>query len=216
MIILRHLPPMILLLTAILGANAQALSTAPYTVDQENSLVRISVYRSGLLKLFAHNHLVSTKVMTGKLEFDPPQFSKGKLSLVLPVASFEVDIPAQRQMAGDPFSKPVPAHARQATRANMLGTRLLDAEQFPEIVISGNWVEGKLNHGNIRLSITVRGNTQNILTPVSINLQDETLITEGSFKLRLSEFGILPFTAAGGTIKIADELDIHYRFIFRH
>jgi polyisoprenoid-binding protein YceI len=89
----------------------------------------------------------------------------------------------------------------------MLGTQVLDVDQFPEIRFQSTGVEPKgpahwIVHGNLGL----HGKDHPITFEVI--LKDDRY--RGSATLNQTDFGITPVTVAGGTVKVKDEVKIEF------
>jgi hypothetical protein len=185
-----------------------------YSVDSAHSLVRIYVYRAGLLSFLGHDHLITASVITGELRFTPPPALAAAFSLSIPVAGLVVDDPQQRHAAGGRFGAPVAAEDRAGTRHNMLGDNVLDAVQYPIITVTGRWLGGSASHGRVAVTLGVHGGRHDYRVPVNIQLQAQDLRVTGKLHLRQSQLGITPFGIFGGALQVADGIDVQFSFTF--
>jgi hypothetical protein len=46
--------------------------------------------------------------------------------------------------------------------------------------------------------------------PLSIDMQGTALVARGSFRILQSDFGITPFSVAGGAIQVADPVEVAF------
>ena len=46
--------------------------------------------------------------------------------------------------------------------------------------------------------------------PLSVEMQGNALVARGSFRILQSDFGIKPFSVAGGAIQVADEVEVAF------
>jgi polyisoprenoid-binding protein YceI len=205
---------LILCLLPILGQASDVGASVSYAIDKQNSLVRVYVYRAGLLTFLGHDHLVSTAAMDGGLLYTPPPSLDAIFKLTVPVAALVVDDPQQRKLVGGRFSGAVPAEARSGTRRNMLSDRVLAAEKYPEITINGHWIRGTASHGNVAATIGLHGVQREFIVPVDIQMQNSRLLAKGEFHLSQTEFDITPLSILGGVLKVADGVDVRFSLAF--
>lgn len=205
--ILLFLPP-------VLGYSSDTETSASYAVDRENSLVRIYVYRAGLFNFLGHDHLVSTTVIDGGLSYTPPPALDAVFKLTVPVDALVVDDPEQRKSVGGRFSGRVPADARAGTRRNMLSAKVLNAARYPVIAVAGRWIGGSPSHGNVEVTVGVRGMQRKYIVPVDVQMQNGRLLATGTLHLLQTEIGITPLSILGGALKVADGVDVRFALAF--
>src|SRR5215472_14869444 len=105
------------------------------------SLITIRVYRGGTLASAGHNHLIASHTLVGTV-YVPDDVMKSSIELHLAVAELTVDEPQLRaQEGGSDFQGDVPQSARDGTRRNMLGPAVLDAAEYPEVVLRSERLE---------------------------------------------------------------------------
>jgi polyisoprenoid-binding protein YceI len=64
--------------------------------------------------------------------------------------------------------------------------------------------------------LTLHGVTRNQAISVRVSVDGDTLRATGDFSIRQSDFEIKPVSAAGGTIKIKDELKLSFNISARN
>src|SRR5712692_4417249 len=189
-------------------------SAAPrYSVDPQASEIRLLVYRDGPLARFGHNHVVVGRVHGELLAGDAAAASGFRLAIS--VDSFVVDLPAARAEEGDEFAAQVSEPARRDTRENMLGKDVLDAEKHPLIRIESIALVGPQWGPTVTARVTLRGVTRDLRFAAAVLRQDDLLVVVASFRINQSEFGIEPFTALNGGLRVRDALDIRVRLVAR-
>ena len=204
----------ILVLLPAIGRSADAGTPTRYAIDAANSLVRIYVYRAGPLSFLGHDHVITTTMLDGELNYTPPPSQDAVFKLNTPVNALVVDDPEQRKSAGGRFSLPVPAKDRAGTRRNMLSEKVLDAAQYSEIAVTGHWLEGSPSHAKVAMTIGLHGVQRHYIVPVDIQMQDGGLVATGMFHLLQTEFGITPLSILGGALKVTDGLDVRFTLAF--
>ena len=183
-------------------------------LESSQSHVRIYVHRAGLFKTFGHDHLVSSRQLTGWLRFTPGALSQATFNLTLPASSLVVDDPDIRRAVGGEWNAAVKPGVRTATRSNMLGKRLLDAGQYPDIHLRGQWQEGNFPSGKVRATVSMRGQDYALTIPVSVSSDGSRLRVFTRFTVTHIQLGLTPFTALGGALRVADRLEIEATLVF--
>jgi polyisoprenoid-binding protein YceI len=190
-------------------AAAVPEGAARYAVEPGQGRVTLRIYRSGPLARLGHNHVIESHAVSGQAWAGATPATSG-FELRLPVDSFVVDDPAARRAAGAGFEAEVPEEARAGTRANLLRPEVLDAERHPELVVRARWLDGSWAALVAPAEVTVRGVTRRIDLPIELERDDRALRARGSFRLRQSDFGIVPFAVGGGALQVADEIEVSF------
>ncbi len=209
---------LILALLAIalpLASPAQDLSAGEdadpvrFRIDSDSSWLRVLVYRGGLLRGFGHNHVVSHNELTGTVTVprDPLQST---LMLELRIADLVVDDAELRALEGDDFRRQISPKDIAGTRANMLGEKLLQADQFPSIKIRSGKIAGSMPDIEIEATVFVRGAEFTIVFPASVILSNDSFVASGELEIGHAEIGLSPFKAVLGTLRVRDTLVLKY------
>ncbi len=197
----------------LLSVSVHAAEPASrYRVATDDSELRILVYRAGALAKLGHNHVVSSRDLSGEIVLGPsPEASS--FNLEFPVATFEVDDADMRAEEGSEFSTTVDSQDSEGTRRNMLGPKLLDADSYSHIRIASSTISGEFPNVVITAVLTVKGSEHELLVPVSINSFDGGLIAIGRVRLGHKDIGLVPFQAGFGALRVADELLVKFRIV---
>ena len=107
----------------------------------------------------------------------------------------------------DEFDTQPSADAIEGTRRNMLG-RVLDAERFPFAVVD---VRGLDDQRVATVSITMHGVTRSMPIPLDVDADPGEWIVSGAFRLKQTDFGIVPLSLLGGAIEVQDAIDLRFR-----
>jgi polyisoprenoid-binding protein YceI len=183
-----------------------------YDVDSVQTAISIRVYRAGPLARLGHNHVITAADVSGVVWQGAQPASSG-FELRIPVRSFVVDDARAREIAGADFAGEVPADAREGTRQNLMRPEVLDAGRYPEITVRADGLGGTWEQPLARAVVTLKGQARPIDVPLTIERSDERIVARGAFRLRQSDFGMTPFSVAGGAIQVADELDLVFEVV---
>ena len=191
----------------------------PYDIVAEQSLLTLIVYRGGALASAGHNHVIASHTLNGTV-YVPAEPLASTFEVHVPVAALTVDEP-QLRAAENPadFPPDVSQGARDGTRRNMLGPALLDADQYPEVVLQSGRLEradtGASGAATAVIETQVRGHSSTLRVPLRYELTGDTLTVTGEMPLRQSELGLTPFTALMGALAVADEMQVRFRIVAR-
>jgi polyisoprenoid-binding protein YceI len=198
------------LLVVVFGRPLAADETR-YRVVPEESTLEILVFRAGALAKLGHNHVITSHVAGSVVVGDSPGGSSIELSL--PVGSLTVDDPEARAGAGSAFGSEISEKDREATRRNMLGRKLLDAERYPCVRIVSQQISGDFPDMRIRAEIGIKGESHEVELPASAELRGDRLVAAGRTDIAHSELGLDPFSAGFGTLRVAGKMSFRYRIV---
>jgi polyisoprenoid-binding protein YceI len=189
----------------------------PYDIAPAESLLTVLVYRAGALAAAGHNHVIATHTLAGTI-YLPGEVRAASFEVRVAVDALTVDEPELRaQQPGGDFPPDVSDSARAGTRRNMLGPALLDAADYPEIVLRALEPEpdpaGAPGSLTAHVDAEVRGQHRTIDVPVRYELAGDTLSVTGAAPLKQSELGLTPFTALMGALAVQDEMRISFRLV---
>ncbi|WP_342113176.1 YceI family protein [Pseudoduganella sp. OTU4001] len=180
-------------------APAPQLSAAQqaHRIVSGESLVAITVRRSGPLARMGHDHVVATRQLEGFVDT-----AKGQTELRFRLDQLTVDEPDLRKQAG--LETQPSADAIDGTRRNMF-SKVLQAEAHPWVL-----VRAALEGGTLAADITLHGVTRRYQVPVDLREDGGALQARGAFTVKQSDFGITPFSVFGGALAVKDELELRF------
>lgn len=181
-----------------------------YRIDPDGSELRILLFRGGPLAEFGHNHVVVADDMSGDA-YLAAEFRDSGFRLRIPVSDFKVDPPSARREEGGVFAKELSAEARDSTRKNMLGPNVLDAKSHPVIDIRSVTIKGPGWGPDITVRITLHGVSRDVTVPVAVEYGENRLRITGLMELKQTDFGITPFSAMSGGLRVQDRIRIRFR-----
>ena len=183
-----------------------------YRIDPQASVLNILVYRGGTLARLGHNHVVSSKSLSGRVWMHP-QLAKSGFEVAFPVADLIVDDPESRRAAGDEFPPEIPDADKQGTRKNMLRAEVLDAENHPRVEVKSVKIEGSLPALQATARVTIKQATRDVVVPVQVTVNGNRLTAKGEFAILQTEFGMKPFSVALGALEVKDRLDVRFTIV---
>lgn len=195
--------PALVLLTAGGAERAAAQDSVLYTVSSE-SRFDVHTGRAGLLGALGHEHRVRARAFQGQIVHVPRHPERSFVRITIRSDSLEILTDAQPSDV---------AKMRRAMREETLRVR-----HFPEITFTSRQVEllGDDSLGTrLRVSgdFTMTGRTRPVAADVRVHIARDTLRAAGGFSLKQTEFGIEPYSAALGTVKVADRVDFEFDLV---
>jgi polyisoprenoid-binding protein YceI len=201
----------LLLGSASVGVSLIALSAAPVgappaalTINPAESRVEIVVGKAGLLGFAGHAHEVLAPSVGGRVEVDSTDWQHSRVSL-------ELDATTLRVTGKDEPASDVP----QVQRV-MLSDQVLDVARYPKITFESHRVTVASHHGAsgavvVDGDLTLHGTTRPATIRADVTFGPAgDLSARGAFSLKQTQFGIVPVTAAGGTVRVKDELEVNF------
>ena len=182
-----------------------------YRIDESRSELRILVYRAGPLAHLGHNHVIINRSLHGVV--DLAETGESVFSMEVPAAGFVVDEAQARSEEGADFAAAVSDDAKSGTLRNMLGTALLDADEFPTIIVKG---AAAVPRGapqadvTVAVAISVAGHESTINVPLTLRSGSNHLSARGSLELRQSALGLSPYSLMLGALQVQDAMTIRF------
>ena len=171
-----------------------------YRLIPEQSKFTVQAFAEGLFSAFGHDPVLAIKDFTGEAQFVPGSFESASLKITIKADSIVLSNSEKDRL-----------EIEQTMRE-----QVLEIAKYPEIAfVSSNISVTRLSEGRYRARIigdlTFHGVTQkNLWITAQVTVSGESLKAQGDFTLKQTDFGIKPFSAAGGTIKLKNELKFSF------
>jgi len=173
-----------------------------YRLVPAPSTFTVQAFAEGLLSAFGHDPVLAIKDFSGEVQFVPGSFE---------AASVKMTVKADSIVLSTEVKEKDRIELEQTMRE-----QVLEIAKYPEIVfVSSNISVTKLAEGRYRARVigdlTFHGATQkNLWITPEVTVSGESLSAKGMFSLKQTDFGIKPFSAAAGTIKLKNELKFSF------
>lgn len=177
-------------------------TTVRYSVESKGSTFTVRAFASGMLSAFGHNPTIAIPDFEGDVKWSSSTLEDASVRIVIKAGSLVV--------TGDISRKD-----RQEIEQRM-HDEVLETDGFPEIVYECPRVSSiqKIGEGVFSVSLngqlSLHGVTQNQPVSARVTLNVDTLRAAGEFSVRQSDYDIKPVSAAGGTVKLKDELKLSF------
>ena len=154
------------------------------------SQIIIHVQKAGLLSAFGHNHTVVAPISQAVID------AKNR--------SVEITVPAKQMKVTD---KEVSDSDRAEIQSTMLGPKVLDTDKYADVRFKSIRVEpAGPQHFRVTGTLSLHG----VSKEISFEVTESPGHYQGKTRLKQTEFGVQPVSAAGGSIKVKDEVEIEF------
>jgi polyisoprenoid-binding protein YceI len=171
-------------------------------IDLAASKITVHVEKQGLFAAFAHNHVISAPLASGRLDAE-----KRTINLTFHAQDMKVlDLDSSDS-------------ERSTIEGTMKSAQVLDPARFPEITFASTSVESPAAeaagtpsgtaHYLVRGNLTLHGVARPVDMSVSLSQGHYT----GKVTLKQTDFGITPVKIAGGTVRVKDVIEIDFEIV---
>ncbi len=197
--------------SALIAFWIPAAAAAPRTfaIDGNKSSASAHVGKTGIGSFAGHEHSVVAQTIQGEVVLDLEELSRSSVDLIVSARSLKVS--EQGEPDGDA------PKVQQAMR----GPDVLDVARYATIHFRSTEVTGKeAAPGSYDLTIagelSLHGMVKTFTVPVHLEVRSVTLTAAGKMVLRQTDFGIEPTSAAGGLVRVEDEVALTFRIEATH
>jgi len=183
------------------GGTPQATDVR-YLIDAGASTFTVRAYATGMLSAFGHNPTIAIPDVQGELQFVSDTLEDASLRIVIQAASLVV-------------TDDISAKDRQEIERRM-HEEVLETDGYPEIIYECSKVSSiqKLGDGlylvGLNGQLALHGVTRPQPVSARVTLKGDVVRAAGEFSMRQSDYEIAPVSAAGGTVKLKDELKLSF------
>ena len=179
-------------------------STSTYNIVAAESSLTVFVAKDGALARMAHDHNIGVKSFSGRVTVPAGGANAGTL---------ELDADARSLMILDQISA-----KDKAEITNNMNNSVLESAKFPKITFRSTSLSNFTQNGNnsnftVNGDLTLHGATKRIAVPVSVAQTGSSLRATGQYTLRQTDFGIKPYSAFLGAIKVKNEVVIKFNIV---
>ena len=191
--------------------------TVSATSSADTSLLYVLVWRdpSAIGGSLAHDHVVRALDWAGTFDFQVGDLSQCAFDVDVVASALDNDEPALRDDVG--LDSEICASDRESVRQTMLGSEQLDVANFPLISFTSTACRGDTDgRGDLQVDgdLTIHGETRPVTWAVSYEVDaDGTAFATGALSVLQSDFGIEPYSAFFGAVKVDDEIDLAFDIV---
>ncbi len=175
----------------------------PSQLDPAGSTLTVWSYKAGLLSSVAHDLAIDA---TG---WRATATEAGELEVVVPVAGLRV----RGQVKGGQVT-PLRQKDHEEIEGNLRSKAVLDAARVPEVRWTGRCALPP-SDGPVRAEgqLALAGRTRPLPLEARVRREPRGLRVEGEVRLRQSDWGITPYSALLGALKVQDEVKVSWSLL---
>jgi polyisoprenoid-binding protein YceI len=182
-----------------------------------DSLLYVLVWRdpSALANSLAHDHVVRATDWAGTLQFRVGDAASCAVDIDVDSATLLNDEPAMRAEVG--LEGTLDDDDRETVREHMLGEGQLEAQDWPTLSFTSTSCSGDLDgEGTLAITgdLTIRDETRSVTWTVDYEVEaDGRMFARGDLTIAQTDFGITPYSAFFGTVRVADDVDLTFDLV---
>jgi polyisoprenoid-binding protein YceI len=180
------------------------LAIVKYLIDPAASRFTVQAFATGLLSAFGHSPHIAINGVEGEIQFVPDTYDAFSLRATAKTSELEVLDEMKRE-------------DRKKLEQAMYG-QVLEVSRFPEAVYESKKVDVKhVAQDSILAHVAGELSFHGVTMPQDFDARvidsGDRLRISGAFSLLQSDYGIEPFSFAGGALRLKDELKFAFEFI---
>lgn len=182
---------------------------AVFRVDPQQSRIFLRTGRDGPMKAAGHDHVIASVDVEGLVLLSDDQ-AKSRADLRLPLQQLVVDDPVYRERFG--LEPELPVSAVEGTTRN-LQDKVLESSLFPWATVSVRVLSMQETQVDLDVSVTVHGTAFGYRVPAVLEVDSGKLGVSGSMNVSHADFGLAPFSAAGGLLRVAEDIEVVFDLV---
>ena len=187
-------------------ASAARRGLSVFELQPGESRIDVVARRSGALASFGHDHVVRIDDVEGYLMLGGA-LEEARGDIRFGVETLRIDEARDRERHGldtQPDDEDI-----EGTRKNLLG-HILDPARWPAIELRLS----DFRHDPAGFSALVRffvdGAVHSAREPFQLEQDSGRVVASGEFSILQTDLGLVPFSALGGALRVADRLEVHF------
>jgi polyisoprenoid-binding protein YceI len=193
-----------LLLVALVGWPRLSPG-APLEADTAASQLVIHTGRNGIFSALSHDHEFTPARWRAEVDFDPERPQDVRVDVRVDAATLHDHVARLAQKSRDEVDRKV------------AGPEVLDAQRYPEIRFHAESAsagdEGEDLAGMLHGTLSLHGAARPLDVPFHARADGPGWRVSGSARFRQTDFGITPYSTAGGSIGVDDEIRVDFELV---
>jgi polyisoprenoid-binding protein YceI len=186
------------------GTSAARGERQRYRIDVPRSRFVVNTTTSGVSSMFGHDHKIEVRSYEGTVTVVPGQIETATLELTVRADALHAVEDKHEDIAGEIDAA--------------LHDHVLEARAFPSITFSARAVTAsRRDDGAFDVKLTgdlrLHGVRRTVTVPLRLTFKDDTMRASGKLSLRQTDFKIVPFSFAGGTVTVANRVLLSFDIV---
>ncbi len=173
------------------------IPTGTFDIGPSQGTFQLHTSREGMAKKIGHDLVIEATSWSAKVNADGANVASSSAKVTVDTRSFKV-------VSGAGGAKPLSDKDRKDIEEN-IDKKVLKTDKFPEITFASTSVKSTGgDNATVLGDLTIMGTTR----PASMDITVAGDKATGTMNLKQSDWGIKPFSALMGALKLADALTI--------
>jgi polyisoprenoid-binding protein YceI len=195
---------------ALAGAPPPALAQeAAYAVDADASTLTVFAYKDGFFSSLGHDHTVAARGVTGSVSVDPARPEGGRVEFTVPAARLEVLDPNASADDRASIQKNMENDVLEVAKHPTISFRSAEARRSARVAT------GTAVALDVTGDLTLHGTTRRITVPITLRFDDGAVRAAGEVTLDQPDFGIEPYSALLGAVKVRRDVKVAFDVVAR-
>lgn len=192
------------------GLPAALADERALAVDPAASTVTVYAYKDGLLSSLGHDHTIAARNVTGTVTVDPARPEGGRVSFTVPVRSLEVLDPGVSDDDRASVARNMHADVLETEKHPTIEFRSVEVRRSARTAAAPGKPGTTVVEIDVLGDLTIRGTTKRVTLPVTLTLDAGTVRARGEVTIDQPDFGIEPYSALLGAIKVRRDVKIAF------
>jgi polyisoprenoid-binding protein YceI len=185
-------------------AGSAARDQQRYRIDVPRSRFVVHTTTSGVSSMFGHDHKIEVRSYGGTVTMVAGNIETATLELTVRADGLHAVEEKHEDIAGEIDTA--------------LHDDVLDVRAFPAITFSGRAIAAsRRDDGAFDVKLTgdlrLHGVRRTVTVPVRVTFKDDALRASGKLSLRQTDYKIVPFSFAGGTVTVANRVTLSFDIV---
>jgi len=189
--------------------ESAAAATRTFIIDSNASSVRVHVGKTGIGSFAGgHEHEIVARSVKGEVAADFGDLSQSSVDLIVDATALAVV--AEGEPDGD-----APQVERAMKDASVLGTDKYPMIRFRSRRVTAIQLSPRSHELAVVGELSLHGAVRNVAVLLRLEHADDALTGTGKLVLKQTDFGIEPTSAAGGLVRVEDEVTVAFNIVAR-
>jgi len=188
------------------AGTKQGLELVKFSIHPDASRFTVQAFATGMLSSLGHNPTLGIRSFDGEIECEPATYEKAAVRMTVRTDAMEV----LDEMKREDRDK-----MEQEMYEKILETSRFPAASFESKEIAIEKLGADLFRADVKGELTFHGQTRPESFSARVTAMGPILRISGEFPLRQSDYGIRPFSFAGGALRLKDDLKFRFELLAR-
>lgn len=173
-----------------------------FEVGPESGSLLIKTGREGLGARAGHDLVIEATRWAGQVRIDPGEPRRGHIEVRVDTRGLEV-------REGHGGARRLTDKDRRDIKNN-IEEKVLHADREPELMFTADTVAVEDHHAHLKGDLTIGGQTRPASVEVDLVPAADGLHAHGAIPIRQTDYGIKPYSALMGMLKVADQVEVDF------